>query len=55
VSALWYDASNLDNRVNQAGHNLNSCKRNAAGTATNCRTGFGDDWVDVFLNWRYTF
>jgi hypothetical protein len=55
ASFLWYDVSNLDNRVNQAGHNLNLCSRNATGTATNCRTGFGDDWVDVFLNWRYTF
>jgi hypothetical protein len=55
VSALWYDASNLDNRVNQTGHNLNICSRNATGTATNCRVGEGGDWVDVFLNWRYTF
>jgi hypothetical protein len=55
VNALWYDASNLDNRVNQSGHNLNICKRNAAGTATNCRAGQGGDWVDVFLNWRYIF
>ena len=53
VNFLWYDASNLDNRVNQAGHNLNICNRNATGTATNCRSGAGGDWVDVFLNWRY--
>ena len=53
ASFLWYDVSNLDNRVNQAGHNLNICKRNATGTATNCRSGAGGDWVDVFLNWRY--
>jgi hypothetical protein len=55
ISVLWYDASNLDNRVNQVGHNLNLCNRNATGTATDCRVGQGGDWVDVFLNWRYTF
>jgi hypothetical protein len=52
VSWLWYDASNLDNRTNQAGHNLNVCRRVTA-AATNCRAGIGADWVDVFLNWRY--
>jgi hypothetical protein len=54
VSWLWYDASNLDNRVNQAGHNLGECDRVTA-TTTNCRAGKGGDWWDVFLNWRYQF
>jgi hypothetical protein len=54
ASFLWYDASNLDNRLNQAGHNLDFCSR-ATATTTNCRAGVGGDWVDVFLNWRYTF
>jgi hypothetical protein len=54
ASFLWYDASNLDNRLNQAGQNLNFCSR-APNATTNCRPGVGGDWVDVFLNWRYTF
>jgi hypothetical protein len=54
ASFLWYDASNLDNRLNQAGHNLDFCSR-ATATTTNCRAGVGGDWVDVFLNWRYQF
>jgi hypothetical protein len=49
-SVLWYDASNLRNGANQAAHNLGICKNPA-----NCRAGIGGDWVDVFLNWRYTF
>jgi len=51
VSTLWYDASNLRNGSNQAAHNLNVCKTPV--TSTNCRSGIGGDWVDVFLNWRY--
>jgi hypothetical protein len=53
VSFLWYDASNLNNALNAAGHNLGECKR--VGAVTDCRTGKGGDWVDVHLNWRYTF
>jgi len=53
---LWYDASNLRNDFNQAGNNLGLCKRIAPGsTTTNCRSGFGGDWVDVMLDFRYTF
>jgi hypothetical protein len=52
-SVLWYDASNLRNGTNQAAHNLGICKTPVS--ATNCRSGIGGDWVDVFLNWRYTF
>ncbi len=51
---LWYDASNLGNRTNQAGYQLGICDK-TAGTATNCRVGVGGDWVTVALNWRYTF
>jgi hypothetical protein len=54
MSVLWYDASNLANTRNAAAHNLNICKSNEIGTAS-CRSGIGGDWVDVFLNWRYTF
>jgi len=55
VNWLWYDVSNLKNQVNGVGQNLGLCNRNAAGTATNCRAGGGGDWMDVMLNWRYTF
>jgi len=54
VNVLWYDAANLNNQVNQAGHNLGICNRVTA-TTTNCRTGVGGDWVDVFLNLRMYF
>jgi hypothetical protein len=54
VHFLWYDASNLNNGVNQAGHNLGECRRVTA-TTTNCRTGKGGDWIDVLLNYRYTW
>jgi len=54
VGVLWYDASNLDNRLGQAGYNLGFCQKTGAST-TNCRSGVGGDWVDVMLNWRYTF
>ena len=57
VNLLWYDASNLDNRLGQAGYNLGKCSNSNGATAsgTNCRVGVGGDWVDVMLNWRYTF
>ena len=59
VNVLWYDASNLRNGPNQAAHNLNICKGTSAGpgvvNAANCRSGIGGDWLDVMLNWRYTF
>ena len=56
INVLWYDASNLRNGANQAAHNLGICKAGSASiSATNCRSGIGGDWVDVFLNWRYTF
>jgi hypothetical protein len=50
TSVLWYDASNLRVGANQAAHNLGVCKNQG-----NCRPGKGGDWVDVHLNWRYTF
>jgi hypothetical protein len=53
-SVLWYDASNLDNRLGQSGYNLGLCGNTGAAT-TNCRSGKGGEWVDVFLNWRYIF
>src|SRR5581483_9254069 len=53
VNVLWYDASNLRNGRNQAAHNLGICDTPVTGS--NCRTGIGGDWTDVFLNWRYTF
>jgi hypothetical protein len=54
INVLWYDASNLRNTRNQAAHNLGICDSNEIGTAR-CRNGIGGDWVDVFLNWRYSF
>jgi hypothetical protein len=54
MSVLWYDASNLDNRLNQAAHNLGFCGSNGV-TTVNCRVGKGGDWVDMWINWRYTF
>jgi hypothetical protein len=56
INVLWYDASNLRNGANQAAQNLGICKAGVASiNATNCRPGIGGDWVDVMLNWRYTF
>jgi len=56
VNILWYNADNLGNQVGQAGYNLGLCaKTNVTATSTNCRNGVGGDWVDVFVNWRYTF
>lgn len=54
VNVLWYDASNLNNAVNGAAQNLGFCNRVTA-TTTNCRSGAGGDWVDVFLNLRMQF
>jgi len=54
TSFLWYDSSNLRNARNQEAHNLGICstgKINSGG----CRNGIGGDWLDVMLNWRYTF
>jgi hypothetical protein len=53
INVLWYDASNLRNGRNQAAHNLGVCESPV--NATNCRSGKGGDWLDVMLNWRYTF
>ena len=52
---LWYDASNLGNRTNQAGYALGICDKVGVAGATDCRRGIGGDWVTVALNWRYTF
>ena len=54
INVLWYDASNLTNARNQPAHNLGVCSTGqiAAGA---CRNGKGGDWVDVMLNWRFTF
>jgi hypothetical protein len=54
LNFLWYDSSNLTNARNQAAHNLGVCSSNRI-AAGNCRDGIGGDWLDVFLNWRYTF
>jgi len=53
LNVLWYDATNLRNGRNQAAHNLGVCDTPV--NASNCRPGIGGDWVDVMLNWRYTF
>jgi hypothetical protein len=50
ANILWYDASNLRTGANQAAHNLGICENPAS-----CRNGKGGDWLDVMLNWRYTF
>jgi hypothetical protein len=55
VNILWYDAANLANGVGQAGYNLGKCDKINGGATTDCRVGKGGDWVDVMLNWRYTF
>ena len=54
INVLWYDAANLRNGRNQAAHNLGICSTGDINNG-NCRAGIGGDWVDVFLNWRYTF
>ena len=56
VNVLWYDASNLRNGANQAAQNLGVCKASTQSiNSSNCRPGIGGDWVDVMLNWRYSF
>jgi hypothetical protein len=55
VNLLWYNAANLGNGVGQAGYNLGLCDKVNGGNTTNCRSGKGGDWVDVMVNWRYTF
>ncbi|TMA89079.1 MAG: hypothetical protein E6J74_25855 [Deltaproteobacteria bacterium] len=55
TSVLWYDAANLRTGANQAAHNLGICNTPHVTPATGCRNGIGGDWVDVMLNWRYTF
>jgi hypothetical protein len=55
INVLWYNATNLGNGVGQAGYNLGLCDKVNGGNTTDCRVGKGGDWVDVFLNWRYTF
>jgi hypothetical protein len=56
LNVLWYDASNLRNGANQAAQNLGICTASTKSiNSSNCRPGIGGDWVDVFLNWRYTF
>jgi len=49
INVLWYDAANLRVGSNQACHNLGICNNG------NGRNGKDGDWVDVLLNWRYTF
>ena len=49
TSVLWYDASNLRVGPNQTCHNLGVCDDGSG------RPGRGGDWLDVMLNWRYTF
>ena len=55
TNILWYNATNLGNGVGQAGYNLGLCDKVNGGATTDCRPGKGGDWVDVMLNWRYTF
>ncbi len=55
TNILWYDSSNVSNARFGAGYNLGKCSNTAGATQTNCRNGVGVDWVDVSLNWRYTF
>jgi hypothetical protein len=54
ASVLWYDVSNLQNARNQPAHNIGICSTSKIASG-GCRNGIGGDWVDVFLNWRYTF
>src|SRR5262249_13966571 len=58
VNILWYNATNLGNGINTGvnqGYNLGLCDKVNGGPTTNCRPGKGGDWVDVMVNWRYTF
>ena len=54
LNVLWYDSSNLRNARNQEAHDLGVCSSNKIASG-GCRNGIGGDWVDVMLNWRYTF
>ena len=54
INVLWYDSSNLRNARNQEAHNLNICSTGDINNG-NCRNGKGGDWLDVMLNWRYSF
>ena len=47
VNYKWYDASNLRNGQGQAQDQIFN--------KANARPGAGGDWVNVTLNWRYTF
>ena len=47
VNFIWYDASNLRNGQGQA--------QDTIFNKANARQGAGGDWVNVILNWRYTF
>jgi hypothetical protein len=53
-SLLWYDASNLRNGRNQEAHNLGVCSSSRIANGS-CRNGVGGDWVDMSLDWRYSF
>ena len=55
INILWYDASNVGNRTNQAGYQVGKCDKVGTAGATDCRIGVGASWTDVMLNWRYTF
>ena len=48
VNFIWYDASNLT-----AGRGATA--QNQIFNKANARPGGGGDWVNVILNWRYTF
>jgi hypothetical protein len=48
VNFLWYDASNLTTG------GVNTAQNQIFGKP-NARPGSGGDWVNVILNWRYTF
>jgi len=51
---LWYDASNLRNGLNQEAHDLEVCSARRIRTG-GCRNGISGDWVDISLNWRFSF
>ena len=54
MGVLWYDSSNLRNGINQEAHDLGVCSTNKINRG-GCRNGTDGEWVDLFLNWRYTF
>jgi hypothetical protein len=54
VNWLWYHSTNFRNGLNQEAHNIGICSTSKIQTG-GCRNGIDGDWVDVFLNWRYTF